>query len=127
MDKNSKTYFKSSYKNFGKSDGWFFGRFMGEYNLPQLKSDAVEVAWKVLGGDPENSALHYHKEAPEINIVLSGKCTIEVGGRQVTVKGGEFVVIYPGTRARAVSYTRNTQLMVIKTPSVAADKYYVEK
>ncbi len=93
--------------------GWFVGPF-----LPTaFATNACEVAVKkYLAGEFE--AVHYHKIATEITLILSG----EVKMLNTVWRSGDIIVLQPGitTSFEALSDTVN---VVVKVPGVLDDKY----
>lgn len=121
-DNNGKYYVGTMQENL-KKDGWFFGHFMDN---PLLRSDDVEVAWQDISGKKaEAKDKHTHKKAVEINIVISGEMRLTINGEPITVKAGEFYVVYPDAIVDTVEADENTVDLCIKTPSVPGDKYYL--
>lgn len=121
-DNNGK-YFVGSMSSSMKKDGWFFGHFA---DSPLLKSPLVEVAWQEISNKKaEPKDKHVHKEAVEINIIISGSMNLLINDQPVSVKAGEFYVVWPGAIVDKVEAGDNTVDLVIKAPSVAGDKYYL--
>lgn len=117
------TYFIGKILDCAKNKGWFFGHFMDK---KLLRSNMVEIAYQNISGkqkDPQDA--HYHKNSIEINIVISGHVTLEIANNFHEVKSGEFYVIYPYTTVENVTATKNTRLVVIRTPSLPLDKISV--
>lgn len=95
--------------------GWFVGDFLPTAH----QTPAFEVGYKLhLKGD--KWPVHYHKEATEINLLISGRMRL----RGVTMEAGTVFVIEPGEIADPV-FLKDCQLVVIKTPSIPGDKYEV--
>lgn len=93
--------------------GWFIGHF--EPTL--LKTDDFEVAVKIYKkGDYEEN--HYHKIATEYTLIMDGE--VIMSGENYS--SGDIVVIKPNesTDFRALT---DVKTVVVKTPSVANDKY----
>lgn len=93
--------------------GWFVGAF----NPTALHSDACEVAVRSYKAG-ESEALHMHKVATEVTMVLSG--TVRMAGREWTA--GDIIVLEPGeaTDFEAVTDAVN---VVVKVPGALNDKY----
>jgi len=93
--------------------GWFVGAF----NPTALHSDACEVAVRSYKAG-ESEALHMHKVATEVTMVLSG--TVRMAGREWNA--GDIIVLEPGeaTDFEAVTDAVN---VVVKVPGALNDKY----
>lgn len=93
--------------------GWFVGAF----NPTALHSDACEVAVRTYKAG-ESEALHMHKVATEVTMVLSG--TVRMAGREWNA--GDIIVLEPGeaTDFEAVTDAVN---VVVKVPGALNDKY----
>lgn len=93
--------------------GWFVGGFQPSV----LRTDAAEVAVKTYSkGDYE--ARHYHKVAPEITAIVSGR--VRMNGTEYGE--GDIVLIEPG-EATDFEALSDVTTVVVKLPSVAGDKY----
>ena len=93
------------------------GWFVGDFSPTLLRSKECEVAIKYYkAGDSEEK--HVHKIATEITAIVSGD--VEMAGK--TWHAGDIVLLEPGepTDFRALT---DTVTVVVKTPSVAGDKY----
>jgi len=93
--------------------GWFIGHF--EPTI--LKTDDFEVAVKIYKkGDYEEN--HFHKIATEYTLIMDGE--VIMSGENYS--SGDIVVIKPNesTDFRALT---DVKTVVVKTPSVANDKY----
>lgn len=116
-----KKYFVGKVSDKAQKKGWFFGHFMNE---KLLNSDLVEVAWQDISGKkPDPQDKHYHKKSVEINIILSGWMKLNINGQRVRAGKGEFYVIYPESMVEEVEAGENTELMVVRAPSIARDKF----
>jgi mannose-6-phosphate isomerase-like protein (cupin superfamily) len=119
----TKGFFVGKTKDFAKRKGWFFGHFADE---PLLRSDLVEVAWQDISGKlPEPKDRHYHRASVEINIVIRGTMRLRIEEREVTVKSGEFFVIWPETMVDQVEADQDTEVIVVRAPSLEEDKVTV--
>lgn len=97
--------------------GWFIGHF--EPTI--LKTDDFEVAVKIYKkGDYEEN--HFHKIATEYTLIMDGE--VIMSGENYS--SGDIVVIKPNesTDFRALT---DVKTVVVKTPSVANDKYFENK
>lgn len=96
--------------------GWVVGNF--EPSI--IKTDKFEVSVKSYkAGDKERR--HVHHEAVEITIIVSG--AVKMNG-QVFCEG-EIIVIDKG-ESTDFNVMEDTKTVVIKTPSVIGDKYFIE-
>lgn len=97
-------------------NGWFVGDFTPAVH----RTPAAEVAFHEYRtgqmGEP-----HVHRIATEVNLVVSGEMVIN----GVTVTAGDIFTIEPGEVAEA-RFIQDTQLVIVKVPSVPGDKYPVE-
>jgi len=105
-------------KHFKLNDmvkGWFVGAF----NPTAYSTDACEVAVKSYKAG-EKEALHYHKVATEITLILSGR--VYMAGQEWGE--GDIVVIEPynSTDFEALTDAVN---VVVKIPGVLDDKFLV--
>jgi quercetin dioxygenase-like cupin family protein len=122
---NQGKYFVGRVGDFTKKKGWFLGHFADE---ALLKTGLVEVAWQDVSNTRSDVGdKHYHKEAVEVNIVLSGEAKLKINDEEVVARAGEFWVIWPGAVVSEFEAGEDTQLILIKAPSVAGDKYEVER
>ena len=98
----------NAYKN-----GWFIGDF--EPSL--LRTSAFEVAHhfypKGFKGTP-----HVHKISTEYNYIVSGRLT--ASGKELC--SGDFF-IYEPMDVSDVEFLEDTNLIIVKTPSMPQDKY----
>jgi quercetin dioxygenase-like cupin family protein len=95
--------------------GWFVGAFAPV----ALHSDVCEVACKrYRAGATE--ARHVHRVATELTLVVSG--TVMMNGR--TLVAGQIVRLEPGEDADFAAI-EDAVTVVVKTPSVAGDKYVI--
>lgn len=96
---------------------------MQEKGFPLLATDEVEIAWKVLPPNFGDKTPHFHKKGVEINIVVSGSYKVWVDGEEIELKKGDFLVVYPEAKLRNISAQEGAELIVVKAPSVAGDKF----
>lgn len=84
----------------------------------------MEIAWQNISNKkPSPQDKHFHKESVEINIIISGKVTLIIDRKKYTLNKGEFYVIWPETLVENITASDNTELIVIRAPSVN-DKVY---
>ena len=93
--------------------GWFIGNF--EPSIINTSSFEVSVKTHAAG---EPWQRHYHKEAIEINYVISG--TVQINDE--TYRQGEFFIVHPGTIVDP-SFPLDCCILCVKTPSVPGDKF----
>jgi anti-sigma factor ChrR (cupin superfamily) len=99
-------------KNYTK--GWLVGNFSPSI----VQTDQIEVAIKKYKkGDKEKS--HKHIIATEYTIIVSG--IVSMNG--VTYKSGDVILVKPGEFTDFECLSSRTTTVVIKTPSVANDKF----
>ncbi|MGH7203394.1 MAG: hypothetical protein ACREHC_03050 [Candidatus Levyibacteriota bacterium] len=116
LDKNKGKSFVGKVSDYQKRKGWFFGNF-ADNGL--IKSDLVEIAWQNISekeASPEDK--HIHTSSVEINVVISGTVNADINGKHFTIQKGEFYVIWPETVIENLSAGEDTQLIVIKAPSI---------
>lgn len=105
-----KTY---NIKDFVK--GWIIGGFQ----LSIFQTKEFEIAYKTYkAGDKE--AAHVHKIATEITLIATGSVRMNGVGYQE----GQIIETEPGEATDFEALT-DCSTVVIKTPSVAGDKYLV--
>jgi hypothetical protein len=106
-------------KKFKQSEagerGWYIGAFDGAV----FKTDLFEVS-HVMDRAGTHSPKHVHKIATEINLITSGR--LLVNGEEFSA--GEGFIFEPGESCE-VDYLEDTWTLVVKTPSVPSDKYYI--
>lgn len=123
LSKNQNKFIKGNASNFGITNGYFIGRFMGDKGFPDLETDEVEIAWKKLPTVFNEKNTHYHKGGVEINIVVSGEYDVEVNNERVNLRKGDFLVVYPEAKLKNLKAKPNTELIVVKAPSIQNDKF----
>jgi hypothetical protein len=93
------------------------GWFVGDFEPTLLRSKDCEVAVKhYKAGDREDT--HHHRVATEITLIVSGE--VMMMGRKWGA--GDIVLVQPGEATDFVALTDAVNV-VVKTPSVAGDKY----
>jgi hypothetical protein len=103
--------------------GWFFGCFMDE---PLLQSDLVEVAWqKVPDLRPSADQKHLHRHTVEVNVVLSGSIRLKIDDVEHSLRKGNFYIIWPESVVSEITTDAETEILVVRAPSVANDKMLV--
>ena len=92
------------------------GWFIGDFDSAVHRTKDFEVCYQYnLRGKP---ATHVHKEITEITLVISGRTV--VNGEMFIA--GDIHVLYPGDISQ-IEYLEDTQIVVIKTPSIPTDKF----
>jgi len=98
-------------------NGWFIGNF--EPSI--IKTKDFEVAHHThKKGYVNPEGKHYHKICTEVNYIVNGKVSIS----EEIYNKGDFFVYYPNEISNVI-FLEDTDLIVIKTPSVPSDKYIV--
>jgi mannose-6-phosphate isomerase-like protein (cupin superfamily) len=115
--------FVGAVESSAKDRGWFFGHFMDE---PLLESDLVEVTWqRVPNKTPSPEQRHLHRCSVEINVVLSGTMSVKINDVEHTLGKGDFFVIWPESVVSDVTTSADAEVLVVRAPSVADDKFAV--
>lgn len=95
------------------------GWFIGDFEPSVLRTKDFEVGYLTHKAG-EFWAPHVHKEAVEINYLISGKMTLN----DVMILPGMIFMIERGEVAKPV-FLEDCSLIVVKSPSVIGDKYAV--
>tara|TARA_R110002012_G_scaffold28074_2_gene88965 strand:- start:79 stop:399 length:321 start_codon:yes stop_codon:yes gene_type:complete len=93
------------------------GWFVGDFSPTVLHSDQAEVAVKTYAAGTLEQR-HLHKVATEVTLILSGSARMN----DTILNAGDIVRIEPGQDTDFEALTAVTTV-VVKTPSVAGDKY----
>jgi quercetin dioxygenase-like cupin family protein len=104
------------FKLSGMTKGWFVGAF----TPTAFSTTACEVAVKRYSAGEKEGA-HFHKEATEITLILSGRVRMfdkEWGE-------GDIIVVEPNDATEFEALTDAVNV-VVKTPGALNDKYLVE-
>ncbi|MBF6128496.1 cupin domain-containing protein [Nocardia brasiliensis] len=124
MDSDTPASFVGTVDDFRKRKGWFFGSFVDE---PLLNSDLVEVAWQQLSDvRPSRDQAHFHEKTVEINILIRGRMRLMIDGVEHDLRQGQFYVIWPHSVVSDISTESDTELIVVRAPSIPADKVLVD-
>lgn len=101
-------------KNF--KGGWFIGNF----DPSVLKTDLFEVG---VANHKKGDfwPMHYHKEITEYNLLLKGKIKLQ---NTVLTEGSVFVI--PPWEISDSEFLEDSQILIIKTPSLPKDKFIVQ-
>ena len=124
LSENKNKFVHGIVSDFDETGGYFIGQFMGQRGKPVLETEEVEVAWKKIPTEFSDSKPHYHKRGVEINIVINGSITVLISEKEITIRKGEFLVVYPETELLDISAEEETEMIVVKSPSVPDDKFY---
>jgi quercetin dioxygenase-like cupin family protein len=95
--------------------GWFVGAFAPVV----LHTDACEVACKRYQAGAVEPR-HVHRIATEVTLIVSGR--VVMNGTELTA--GQIIRLEPGEPADFAALD-DTVTVVVKTPSVAGDKYVI--
>lgn len=121
-DKHRKS-FVGTVNDFRQRKGWFFGAFVDN---SLLNSDLVEVAWQQLPNvTPEPGQAHYHVRSVEVNVVLKGDIHLTIDGTRHDLEAGQFYVVWPYSVVSDISTGVDTELIVVRAPSIPDDKVLV--
>lgn len=101
----------SNIKSF--TNGWFIGNF--EPSL--LKTKDVEIAHHFYTKDYKGIS-HMHKIATEYNYIVSGR--LIASGKNL---GNGDIFVYEPNDISNVSFLEDTNIIIIKMPSIPGDKY----
>jgi mannose-6-phosphate isomerase-like protein (cupin superfamily) len=120
LDRNRRQAFVGAVADHAANKGWFFGAFMDN---PLLRSDLVEVAWQTLDEvKPSPDQAHFHSSSVEINIVIRGSMSISIDGVRHELTSGQCYIIWPESTVSDIETTKETELIVIRAPSIPGDK-----
>tara|TARA_R110002110_G_scaffold13396_1_gene64076 strand:+ start:1190 stop:1501 length:312 start_codon:yes stop_codon:yes gene_type:complete len=98
-------------------DAMIGGWFVGDFEPSVIRTKDFEVAVKKYkAGDKE--ARHIHKVATELTVIISGKVLMN----SQEYDEGSIIQISPNTSSDFEAI-EDTVTVVVKTPSVAGDKY----
>ncbi len=93
------------------------GWFVGDFSPVALKSEAAEVAVKSYAAGTLEGR-HLHRVATEVTLIVSGRARMG----DTVLEAGDIALIEPGEATDFEALTDVTTV-VVKTPSVAGDKY----
>lgn len=104
-----------TYKLENFTRGWIYGDF--EPSIYRTKDTEVGLLSFKAG---EKTKKHFHKKSIEINLIVSG---------QMVVNGEKFfpgdIFVFERYDISEVEFIEDTTIVVVKTPSIPDDKYYV--
>lgn len=98
-------------KNYIK--GWF----CGDFHPRLIHSKDIEIACHHYFAGFKSEP-HIHKIATEYNLIINGLVEIE----DKLFKSGDFFIFEPN-KYKQVKFIYDTDLIIIKTPSIIGDKY----
>ena len=96
------------------------GWFIGDFEPSAYKTNSFEVCFKK-HFKGELWPVHYHKEVVEVNYLIRGEMSVQ----GVKLTAGDVFVIEKNEIADPIFFT-DCELVVVKAPSIAGDKYCVE-
>lgn len=104
-----------------KIDEMFRGWFIGNFEPSMIKTKDFEVALLSHHKD-EKWPKHFHKEADEVNVLISGKMSVN----GIELIPGDILHIEKNEVAEPIFY-EDCKLICVKFPSVPGDKYEVKE
>jgi len=100
-------------------DDYIKGWFVGDFDKSIHRTNLFEVAHhKHKKGDP--TFPHYHKLTTELNYIVQGE--LMVSGKHL--KTGD-MWIYEASEVSSVEFLSDTDLIIVRWPSIPTDKYDV--
>ena len=99
----------------------FRGWFVGNFEPSRYKTDQFEVGI-LFHPKGEKWPKHYHKEAVEINVLVSGKMILN--GEELTP--GNIFLIEKNEIAEP-EFLEDCTIVCVKSPSIPGDKYEVKE
>lgn len=100
------------------------GGCLAGINLPKesgFYSDRMEVSFERADLRELPGPLHIHQKMDELVIVLRGKFIVEMDGERIEINQGEYVFKTAGSPGRALAADPETEILIVKSPSVADD------
>lgn len=95
------------------------GWFVGDFEPSVFKTDLFEVCYK-FHEKGEKWDTHYHKIGTEINYLVKGKMIIQ----DKELNEGDIFILKPYEISNP-EFIEDCTVLIIKTPSVAGDKYII--
>lgn len=102
-------------------DEMFRGWFIGNFEPSMVKTKDFEVAL-LTHYKNEKWPKHYHKEADEVNVLISGKMSVN----GVELNPGDILHIEKNEVAEPI-FHEDCKLICVKFPSIPGDKYEVKE
>ncbi|MGH3429461.1 MAG: cupin domain-containing protein [Terriglobales bacterium] len=123
LQENHRKAFVGNVDEYAKGKGWFFGAFMAH---PALRSNLVEVPWQRIPNlVPAPEQAHFHQASVEINVVVRGSIELTINQTRHRLTKGQCYVIWPETTVSDLITDDDTELIVIRAPSIPDDKVAV--
>ncbi len=100
------------------------GGCLAGINLPKesgFYSEKMEVSFERADLRELPGPLHTHNKMDELVIVLRGRFVVEMDGEQLEINQGEYVFKNAGSPGRAIAADFETEILIVKSPSVAGD------
>lgn len=121
------SFFVGNAADFSSTRGYILGFFMGDKGYSKLQSDAAEFAIMDLPAINE-APPHFHKKSVELTYCLKGGLRLLLGNnsREVSIRAGDFMTIPAGVPLQNPENDPETQIAVVKAPSVPNDKYNLD-
>ena len=107
--------------NIYKIDDMKQGWFVGNFNPTAYKTDNLEVCYRIHKKD-EKWSTHYHEKITEINLLISGKMTIQ----NTELNSGDIFILKPFEIADPI-FIEDCAILCIKTPCIVGDKTIIDK
>ena len=104
-----------------KLENMFRGWFVGNFEPSIFKTDKFEVG-VLFHAKGEKWPKHYHKEAVEINVLISGKMIIN--GETLTPGN---IFLFERNEIAEPEFLEDCTIVCVKTPSIPGDKYEVKE
>lgn len=95
------------------------GWFVGDFEESAYRTSDFEVAYK-FHEKGEKWPTHYHEKLTEINFIIRGEMSVQ----EKILKDGDIFTLSPYEVADPV-FLKDTEMIVVKTPSVPGDKVIV--
>tara|TARA_Y100000592_G_C5366496_1_gene266318 strand:- start:166 stop:492 length:327 start_codon:yes stop_codon:yes gene_type:complete len=97
------------------------GWFIGDFDPSIIKTNKYEVGILTHKAG-EDWPAHYHKEATEINVLLSGRMVVQ--GKDIFPND---IFIFEPYEVSDPIFLEDCKVLCVKTPSLPKDKYEVKK
>ena len=97
------------------------GWFIGDFEPTAYSTKDFEASYRT-HHKGEKWDVHYHKVGTEINLLVSGKMSIQ----NKTLNSGDIFIIHPYELANPVFF-EDCEVICIKTPSAPSDKFVVNE
>lgn len=104
--------------------GWLVGQFFPDRS-PFQDSD-VEIYCKVLPVGYIGDKLHVHPVGKEYLVMAEGKMRMRIGGEEVLLKKGDYIVIPSNVPDKVLEVLEPTTMFGVRCPSVPNNKTLLE-